>query len=393
MSNRVLTRAKQEKKDEFYTQLGDIENELKHYKKYFKDKVIFCNCDDPYESNFFKYFAINFNHLGLKKLIATSYAGSPISGREISLFDDFDHPPPEKIGYKVEINEVRDFNEDGATDLLDVEYLLKNEKNTSEILKEGGCFLSDECIELLKAADIIVTNPPFSRFREYVAKLVEYDKKFIIIGNTNALTYKEIFPLIKENKFFTGFTNFNRGMYFVVPDDWEKYHHIDKNQNKIVRVSTSCWYTNLEIRKYKEPITLYKKYTPEEYPKYDNYDAIEVSKVAEIPYDYDGVMGVPITFLDKYNPEQFEILGLSQKVGLGLESKKNYNDYYEIHQSGEKTGSSGKKVNGNPVMSGKPEKGNYYYNGKCYAYSLYARIFIKRKEQLCKSNSTKSPLN
>ncbi|MBU2415722.1 adenine-specific methyltransferase EcoRI family protein, partial [Patescibacteria group bacterium] len=171
-----------------------------------------------------------------------------------------------------------------------------------------GDFRSEECIELLKQADIVVTNPPFSLFREYVAQLIEHKKKFLIIGNTNALTYKEIFKLIKDNKIHTGYTNFNVGMFFIVPNDWEKFHHIDKNGNKIARVSTSCWFTNLEVGKHKEHIILYKKYNPDEYPKYDNYDAINVNKYADIPCDYEGVIGVPITFIDKYNPEQFEIV-------------------------------------------------------------------------------------
>lgn len=178
-----------------------------------------------------------------------------------------------------------------------------------------GDFRSNESIELLKQADIVVTNPPFSLFREYVAQLSEYDKKFLIIGNTNAITYKETFKLIKENKLRTGYTNFNVGMFFAVPDYWELFHHIDKNGKKIARVSTSCWYTNLDVNKHKEDLILYKKYSPKEYPKYDNYDAVEVSKVAEIPENYAGVMGVPITFVDKYNPEQFEIIGHVGSVG------------------------------------------------------------------------------
>lgn len=290
---------------------------MRHYKEQFQGKVIFCNCDDPYESNFFKYFAMNFNFLGLKKLITTCYAGSPVAGEQLSLFEVeglkekiFEDKQP----YKTEINAVRDENADGAIDLSDVEYLLKRRQNTLELLEGEGDFRSQECIELLKGSDIVVTNPPFSLFREYVAQLIEHEKKFLIIGNTNALTYMEIFKLFKDNKLRTGYTNFNVGMYFFVPDNWRKYHRIE-NGRKMVRVSSCCWFTNLEVQKHKEYITLYKKYTPEEYPCYVNYDAIEVSRVAEIPYDYDGEMGVPITFLDKYNPEQFEILGSSRFVG------------------------------------------------------------------------------
>lgn len=202
---------------------------------------------------------------------------------------------------------MEDQNADGAVDLADVERLLKNGKNALTLLEGDGDFRSAECVELLKQADIVVTNPPFSLFREYVAQLVENGKKFIIIGNTNALTYKEIFKLFKVDKIRTGYTNFNVGMHFYVPDDWEEYHSIE-NGRKVVRVSTSCWFTNMEVQKHKEFITLYKKYSPEAYPSYDNYDAINVDKYTEIPCDYDGAMGVPITFLDKYNPDQFEII-------------------------------------------------------------------------------------
>lgn len=317
MANELFDKAKKSKADEFYTQLPDIEAEMRHYKEQLRGKIIFCNCDDPYESNFFKYFAMNFNFLGLKKLIATSYSGSPVAYKQLSLFDvnRIDVKGTDaKLPYKTEITEVIDENADGAIDLADVEYLLKKGKNALTLLNGDGDFRSAECIDLLKEADIVVTNPPFSLFREYVAQLVKYDKKFLIIGNTNALTYMDIFKLIKENKLRTGYTNFNVGMYFYVPDHWENYHKIEDGR-KMVRVSTSCWFTNLFVKKHKEFITLYKHYIPEEYPRYVNYDAIEVSKTAEIPYDYDGEMGVPITFLDKYNPEQFEIIGSSRFVG------------------------------------------------------------------------------
>ena len=351
MATDTQKKAKENKADEFYTQLSDIEMELRHYKEHLHNKVIFCNCDDPFESNFFKYFAMNFNHLGLKKLIATCYASLPVAGKELSLFDvesigenleDAKHP------YKIEISEVRDEDRDGAVGLADVEYLLKNRENTLTLLKGDGDFRSPECIELLKEADIVATNPPFSLFREYVAQLMEYGKSFIIIGNTNALTYKDIFILIQENKIRTGYTNFNVGMYFYVPDSVEKYHKI-KNGRKMVRVSTSCWFTNLEVQKHKAFITLYKQYTPKEYPHYDNYDAIEVSKVAEIPYDYEGAMGVPITFLDKYNPEQFEILGMASSAGYSK-------DIVGIPFIGER--------DARPLIRGK---------------NTYARVFIKKK--------------
>ena len=308
-TNEGLRAANKAKQDEFYTQLVDIELECKHYKEHFKDKVIFCNCDDPYESNFFKYFAINFNYLGLKKLIATCYDSSPIAYTQLNLFGKGKIiPNNNRHPYKIEITEVADYNQDGATDLADVEYLLRNKKNTLSLLEGDGDFRSEECIELLKQADIVVTNPPFSLFREYVAQLNEFHKDYIIMGNTNALTYKEIFRLFKEDKIRTGYTNFNVGMYFYVPDNAQKYHKIIDGK-KLVRVSTSCWFTSLPVAKHKEMITLYKKYSKEEYPTYDNYDAINVNTYTDIPYDYDGCMGVPITFLDKYNPEQFEIIG------------------------------------------------------------------------------------
>jgi hypothetical protein len=312
--NSNLHNAKGGKKDEFYTQLVDIEKELKHYKNQFHDKVVYCNCDDPFESNFFKYFAANFNALGLKRLIATSYKPSPIANTQLGLFGDNktlikSKGRPKTTANKFIINEVSDLDGDGAFDLRDVaEQLKANKNNEWSPLKGDGDFRSKESIELLKQADIVVTNPPFSLFREYVAQLAEYDKKFLIIGNTNAITYKEIFKLIKDNKLRTGYTNFNVGMFFEVPKEWEQYHHVDENGKKIARVSTSCWFTNLEVEKHKQDIVLYKKYDSENYPKYDNYNGIEVSKVQEIPIDYEGAMGVPITFVDKYNPDQFEII-------------------------------------------------------------------------------------
>lgn len=308
MATKLMDKAKKEKADEFYTQLSDIENEMRYYKEQFKDKVIFCNCDDPYESNFFKYFALNFNHLGVKKLIATCYDSSPVAFTQLSLFDcGKSIPNKNRRAYKIEITEVSDFNTDGAVDLGDVRYLLQYKENTLTLLNGDGDFRSEECIELLKQSDLVVTNPPFSLFREYVAQIIENGKDFILIGNTNALTYKEIFKLFKENKIRTGNTNFNAGMYFFVPDDYQKFHKIVDGK-KMVRVSTSCWFTSLPVKKNNEYLTCYKRYSPEEYPKYDNYDAINIDKYTEIPYDYDGYMGVPITFLDKYNPEQFEIV-------------------------------------------------------------------------------------
>ena len=309
--NKNLHKANKNKNDEFYTQLSDIEYELKHYREHFRDKVIFCNCDDPYESNFFKYFAMNFNTFGLKKLIATCYATSPIADKQISLFNE-EKTGEKKKAHKIEITEVSDLNGDGAVDLSDVELLIKNRKNTLTLLKGDGDFRSDECVELLKEADIVVTNPPFSLFREYVAQLIEYDKKFIIIGSQNAITYKEIFPLLKENKMWLGYGFKGGNAFFAVPKEVKYADGVYNEETGLVKFRNCCWFTNIDTTKRHEELLLWKKYSPEEYPSYDNYDAIEVSKTADIPCDYDGVMGVPITFLDKYNPAQFEIIGLDR---------------------------------------------------------------------------------
>lgn len=339
--NADLRKANKAKNDEFYTQLPDIELEMRHYSEQFRGKIILCNCDDPYESNFFKYFAMNFNYLGLKKLIATCYGNSPIVYTQLTLFGEeevLSSIKEEKKAYKIEISEVPDLNGDGAVDLADVELLLKSNQNTLTLLTGNGDFHSEECINLLKECDIVVTNPPFSLFREYLSQLVDYQKDFIIIGNTNALTYREVFKLFKEDKIRTGYTNFNVGMYFAVPDSFEKYHKIENGQ-KMVRVATSCWFTSLPVAKHKEPITLYRQYSPAEYPIYENYDAINVDKYTEIPYDFDGVMGVPITFLDKYNPEQFEIIGLgisNSGLEIGVQPYKPEHKQYrkEVQKRG-----------------------------------------------------------
>lgn len=308
--NTNLHKANQAKKDEFYTQLIDIEKELKHYKKQFQGKIVYCNCDDPFESNFFKYFAANFKELKLKKLITTSYVKSPIVGGQLPLFEVEGLKPSGKEPFKIEITEVPDIDEDGAIDLEDVKSLLKHNKKNSTPLEGNGDFRSKECIELLKEADIVVTNPPFSLFREYVAQLVEYKKKFIILGDQNAVTYKEIFKVIKDNKLWFGYDN-NGTKWFQVPMDYDiPTESRKKIENGVQYFSMGriMWFTNLDTIKRHEELTLYKKYSPKEYPNYDNYDAINVDKVSDIPLDYKGVMGVPITFLDKYNPEQFEIV-------------------------------------------------------------------------------------
>ena len=303
MANTNLSNAKRAKNDEFYTQLSDIENELKHYKNHFAGKVVYCNCDDARESNFFRFFQKKFNDYGLKKLITTSY---------------------NENGHGSVLVYEGDTNGNGKLD--------DNEVKVSE-LKGNGDFRSEECIELLKESDIVVTNPPFSLFREFIATLVQYDKKFLVIGNNNAITYKEIFPLIKENKLWLGFSD-NKTMEFVMPDSYEKYNYIDKKGRKIGKVPAISWFTNLEHSKRNDEIILYKKYTSEEFPKYDNYDAIEVSKVCEIPKDYNGVMGVPITFLGKYNPSQFEIVGLtssSKECTYGLLLSENQSTRAKIN--------------------------------------------------------------
>ena len=313
MANKNLNAAKAAKKDEFYTEMTDIERELQHYWEHFRGKVVFCNCDDPYESYFFKYFALHFNHLGLKKLICTCYNGSPVQGNELVIdFGDF-MDEPKKIAFKVEITEVKDLNGDGAVDLSDVRYLLQNDKNVISILKTGD-FRDPECIELLKEADIVVTNPPFSLFREYIAQLMEYGKKFLIIGSLNAIHYKEIFPWIKEGRIWLGY-GFNAGnAFFRIPtQDKPKYSEgVYDETTGLVKFRNCHWFTNLDHNKRHEELDLVCQYSPEEYPTYSNYDAIEVSKVSDIPFDYAGAMGVPTTFLDKFNPDQFEIIGLAE---------------------------------------------------------------------------------
>lgn len=380
MATKLMDNAKKNKADEFYTQLNDIELELKHYKEQFKNKIVFCNCDDPYESNFFKYFAINFNHLGLKKLIATCYDDSPIAYTQMNFFgENKTFANKNRHPYKIEITKVEDSNKDGAVDLADVDYLLKNEENTMTLLKENGDFRSEECVELLKQSDIVVTNPPFSLFREYIEQLTTHNKDFIIMGNTNALTYKEVFKLFKEDKIRTGYTNFNVGMYFLVPDDCEKYHKIIDGK-KYVRVSTSCWFTSLPVIKHNDFLTLYKKYSPEEYPKYENYDAINVNKYTDIPYDYAGYMGVPVTFLDKYNPEQFEIIALGIVGSIEFSSERKM----EILKNGKPTGKYTVNAKGtlykkyNPKIDTKPPAFKDVETSEFYS-SIYARIIIKRR--------------
>ena len=331
MAHSNLHTAKQQKKDEFYTQLADIENELKHYKDQFRGKVIFCNCDDPKESNFIKYFSMNFEHLGLKKLIATHY-------KEANLFTQ---EPPYKLEYSGDKNGNR---------------MPDPSEFMTEMVSDGD-FRSQECIKLLKEADIVVTNPPFSMFREFVEQLIEYEKKFLILGNQNAIKYNFVFKLIKDGKVWLGYDN-GGTKWFQVPIDYDiptESRIKIENGMKYFSMGSIMWFTNLDTTKRHEELTLYKKYSPEEYTEYDNYTAINVDKYADIPYDYDSAMGVPITFLDKYNPDQFDILGIfddkRERSEAFIQGIPTYVD--EQH----------KKYVG-PVVNGK---------------ALYTRILIKRK--------------
>ncbi len=348
MANDNLTSAKRAKNDEFYTQYGDIQKEMEAYLEYdpdtFRDKVVYCNCDDPFESNFFRYFVLNFNKLGLKQLITTSYKPSPVANTQLELFGDETFTKskgrPKVTANKFIINEAHDIDGDGEFNLKDVARQLKANKNNEWTpLKGDGDFRCDECINLLKQSDIVVTNPPFSLFRQYVKQLFEYNKKFVIIGNMNAITYKDVFPEIKENKLWLGATNFNTGMYFQVSSDfvYNDTYKFERERNgvKVNRVPGVCWFTNLDHGRRHKPLPLmtmkenlkHSKHKEingkRKYDKYDNYDAIEVSFTDSIPSDYDGVMGVPISFLDKYNPDQFEILGMCENEDLyNLKSKK-----------------------------------------------------------------------
>jgi hypothetical protein len=384
MANKNLNAAKAAKKDEFYTQMTDIERELQHYWTHFHNKVVLCNCDDPYESNFFKYFALRFNQLGLKKLICTCYNGSPVQGNELTLDFGEEDDKTRKPAYKVEITEVSDMNGDGAVDLSDVRILLQNNKNILSELKTGD-FRDPECIALLKEADIIVTNPPFSLFREYIAQLVEYNKKFLIIGNIMSVTCKEIFPLIIDNKLWLGPSITSGDRKFNVPDDYPLNAAncgVDVDGRHFIRVKGVRWFTNLDHNKRHEELDLVCHFSPDAYPSYDNFAAVDVGQTSDIPFDYNGVMGVPVTFLDKYCPEQFDIIGLSQ-IGCHdlLPDTKKYNSYKEVIRDTDlPTKSSGGKTNENAVLKGKGTKKTYYLgpNGEI-VHSEAKRIFIRNK--------------
>lgn len=331
--NSALSAAVKAKKDEFYTQLTDIEKEMRYYRKHFKGKTVLCNCDDPFESNFFKYFVLNFNRLGLKKLIATCYATSPIMGQQLSLFDVVGGDEDKKgKPYKAVVTKVYDVTGDGGVDMFDVAELFKSHENELTELYGDGDFRSEECLALLDEADIVVTNPPFSLFREYMAVLMEHEKHFIIIGNVNAITYKEVFPLIMENRLWFGASIHSGDRKFYVPDDYPLNAAgcgIDSDGRRFIRVKGVRWYTNLDYKQRHEEMILVKRYSLEAYPRYDNYDAINVDKTSDIPCDYAGVMGVPITFMDKYNPDQFEIVGMA--AGNTRATGFYFNVPYEPH--------------------------------------------------------------
>jgi len=397
MANKNLTKAKKAKNDEFYTQYSDIQKEVEAYLEYdadvFKGKVVYSNCDDPFESNFFRYFVLNFNKLGLKQLITTSYKPSPVANTQIRLFGTDKTLPkskgrPKITANKFVINEVGDLNGDGEFNLKDVALQLKTNKNNDWTPLEGdGDFRSDECVELLKQSDIVVTNPPFSLFREYITQLSEHNKQFLIIGNLNAITYKEVFPLLKSNKVWLGNNaRVNGGaMFYEIPEavvNLDQVREIKTNEQGkkiyITRVQGVRWFTNLDHGRLHQPIPLMseadviKFSTNKPFVTYDNYDAIEVSLVKNIPKDYDGVMGVPISFFDKHSPKQFTILGTSDngvvdskyKKTPGL-TKKFVDDYY-------KAGGTGAYKEGNPTAG-------FYDDG--IAKMVYKRIFIKNKKK------------
>ena len=366
-SNSNLKSANKAKKDEFYTQLADIEKELKHYKEHFLNKVVYCNCDDPRVSNFFHYFSYNFEKLGLKKLITTCY-----KNQEVNLFSQNNSEKAIYLEYRDDKN---------ANNVPDIEEIgIKH-------LKKDGDFRSEESIELLKQADIIVTNPPFSLFREYVAQLTKHKKKFIIIGNLNALTYKEIYKLIKENKIWLGASIHSGDREFGVPKDYPltaASSRIDEKGNKYIRVKGVRWYTNLDYKERHEDLILYKKYygNEEEYPKYINYDAINIDVTKDIPMDYKGAMGVPITFMDKYNPDQFEIIALGIVGSIDFKSNRKMEI---LDKNGKPTGKFTFNAKGtlyrlyNPKIDKKSPAFKDAETGELYS-SIYARIIIKNKK-------------
>ncbi len=399
MANKNLTSAKREKNDEFYTQYGDIQKEIEAYLEYdpdvFRNKVVYCNCDDPFESNFFRYFVLNFNKIGLKQLITTSYKQSPIANTQLKLFGDdkfFEKSKgrPKVTANKFIINKVHDIDGDGEFNLKDVAKQLKaNKQNEWTPLEGDGDFRSDECINLLNQSDIVATNPPFSLFREYVKQLVENNKMFVIIGSMNAITYKEIFPLIKNNKLWLG-NGFHAGnAYFFTPNTRDFATGVFDAKTGLVKFRNVCWFTNLDHGRRHQPLPLmtmsdnlkYSKHKNikgnNKYDEYDNYDAIDVSFTDAIPGDYDGVMGVPISFLDKYNPDQFEIIGLT-KTWFGT-AIKTYPPQIQVNSNGKRSVVT-KLNDGATLRQDSPPTGQtYYVVDDCYYIQVYARVLIKHK--------------
>lgn len=393
-NKQTLHNAMVAKKDEFYTQLADIEREVRHYKKHFKDKVVLCNCDDPFESNFFKYFVLNFKKLGLRKLIATCYSTSPIRGKhfdytigvdgQMSFFMETTTKAPlisritnqsEKKPYKAIVTTVYDKTGDGGIDMVDIAKLFESGENQLKELQGDGDFKSKECLDILDEADIVVTNPPFSLFREYVNILVEHNKKFLVIGNQNAIGYKETFPLIMENKMWLGYGFQGNVGFFESP--YEDTAASSQHKDGLIRVSGVMWFTNMDIKKRHEELILTSSYSDDKYSKFDNYNGININKVTDIPMDYTGVMGVPITFMDKYNPEQFEIVGITQSW-FGIASRI-YPKQTQIDKNGKKTQVT--KLNDGPAIKVNeiPKNKTYYKVDDETFIKLYVRILIKNK--------------
>lgn len=362
---RTVNKAKRNKKDEFYTQLTDIEKEMRHYRKHFAGKTVFCNCDDPFESNFFKFFVLNFNRLKLNKLIATCYTGSPIANKQLSLFDVLgEGEQNENKPYKAVVTTVYDKTGDGGVDMFDVAELFKSGENELTELQGDGDFRSDECLALMDEADIIVTNPPFSLFREYVATLMDHQKKFIIIGHQNAITYKEIFPLLRDNQMWLGNGFAGNVGFFESP--YEDVAMSSQHKEGMIRVSGVMWFTNLDIKKRHEEIILVKRYTPDLYPSFYNFDAINVNKTSDIPCDYAGIMGVPITFMDKFSPDQFDIVGLGiANLGL-MAGVKPYTDEHRAYRK-------------NVQKRGTVDGDLYMVDKDGHPVVPYARILIRNK--------------
>ena len=390
--NSNLSAAVKAKKDEFYTQLTDIEKEMRYYKKHFNGKTVFCNCDDPFESNFFKYFVLNFNRLGLKKLIATCYFSSPIVGQQLQYHYDKNGQMSFSFGYETEVTDgakrpykaivtqVYDKTGDGGVDMVDVAELFVSGENQLTELEGDGDFRSAECLALLDESDIVETNPPFSLFREFVNVLIQREKHFIILGNVNAITYKEFFPLIRGNKVWIGASIHSGDRKFYVPDDYPLNASgcgVDEDGRRFIRVKGVRWYTNLDIRQRHEEMILVKKYAPEVYEHFDNYDAINVDVTTDIPCDYAGLMGVPITFLDKYSPDQFEIIGVTQSW-CGIASKI-YPRQIQIDKNGKR--SQVTKLNdGAAIKVEQPPVNKTYYEveGELFI-KTYARVIIRNK--------------